>query len=181
MVFNRKSMRIKDYDYTQSGIYFVTIRTRNHAPFFGSIKNGRICLSKMGKIAHKYWNHIPKHFNHIHIDKFVIMPNHMHGILIICNNPTMFYKGTVCRAPINNRSPLYFGAFKRESFGKPCKGSIPTVIRSYKSAVTRFCRKHEYKYFGWHRNYYLQIIHDEKDLYAVRRYIVDNPINWRKD
>ena len=92
----------------------------------------------------------------------------------------MSYKGTACRAATDNLSPVYFGAFRCESFGNPCKGSIPTVIRSYKAAVTRSCRIYEYKYFGWHRNYYLQIIHNEKDIYAIRRYIVNNPKNWKK-
>jgi REP element-mobilizing transposase RayT len=98
MIYRRKSMRIKDYDYTQSGIYFLTIRTCNHLPFFGSIMNGKLQLSNMGKIAHKLWFQIPKHFNHVNIDSFIIMPDHIHGILIICNNPTMFYRGTASRA-----------------------------------------------------------------------------------
>ena len=180
MIFKRKSVRIKDYDYTQSGIYYITIRTRNHIPFFGSIKNQKILLSNIGKIAQKYWIQIPKHFNHIIIDSFTIMPDHIHGILIINDNPIMYYRGTACRPPVNNRSPIYFGAFRRELFGKPCKRSIPTVIRSYKSAVTRTCRQDEDKYFGWHRNYYLCMINHEKELYAVRRYIKNNPKNWNK-
>ena len=180
MIHNRKTMRIKYYDYTQSGIYFVTIRTKDHAPFFGTIKNGKIQLSNIGKIAQRFWYHIPKHFSHINIDSFIIMPDHIHGILIIHDNPTMFYRGTACRVPINNRSPVHFGVFRHESFGKPCRGSIPTVIRSYKAAVTRFCRQEEDKYFGWHRNFYLQIINSDKELFAVRRYINDNPKNWKK-
>ena len=124
MIYKRKSTRIKDYDYTQSGIYYVTILTRNHVPFFGSIKNREIQLSNMGKIAHKYWTQIHKHFNHVYIDTFIIMPDHIHGILIIGNNPTMFYKGTTCRFCRNNLPPVYFGVFGRESFSIPCKGSI---------------------------------------------------------
>jgi REP element-mobilizing transposase RayT len=132
----------------------------------------------MGLIARKLWIEIPQHFNHIVTDEFIIMPNHIHGILIINNNPTVFYRGTACRAPINDRSPVEYGAFRQELFGKPCKGSIPTVIRSYKSAVTRLCRKEDNKYFGWQRNYYMRLIINDKELFAARKYIIDNPKNW---
>lgn len=110
----------------------------------------------------KYWKEIPEHFENSEFDYFVIMPNHMHGIVIPGGT------STACRADTT------------ESFGKPVPGSLPTIIRSYKSAVTKRInepRSTPGKYV-WQRNYYERVIRNEKELYNIRKYILQNPQKW---
>ena len=118
-----------------------------------------------GKIAFDTWSHIQNHFDQVKLDVFIIMPNHIHGILHIEN------KGTACRAP----------TFER--FGVPVAGSLPTVIRSYKSAVTRKINivRNNPGAPVWQRNYYEHIIRNEESLNQFRRYIDENPLRWALD
>ena len=123
-------------------------------------------LSPIGKIAQEYWVEIPEHFKHIELDEFVVMPNHIHGIIIINDNR----RDTACRVPTNQ-------------FGKPVPGSLPTIIRSYKSAVTKQInerRKRPGKKL-WQRNFYEHIIRNDKELPQIRKYIIDNPMKWQLD
>jgi len=99
------SKRLKGYDYTSPGKYFITICTKNKIPYFGKIENGEMELSYCGEIAEKFWLEIPNHFPLIELDEFIIMPNHMHGILIIRNpdsisgNPVQTPNLGVCTGP----------------------------------------------------------------------------------
>ena len=163
---HRRSIRLKNYDYSQPGGYFITICTQNRECYFGHIKNGSVVLSPMGEMAHHLWLEIPRHFDHVKIDAFIVMPNHVHGILMIHDN---YRRGTTCRAP------------PYEKFGNPRPGSIPTVVRSYKSAVTRWCHKNGYEYFQWQRNYYEHIIRNGKGLNDIKYYVINNPLKWEED
>lgn len=169
--FNRKSVRILGYDYSQPGWYFVTIGVQNHECIFGEIKNTIMHLNETGKIAHQYWREIPDHFPHARIDKFIIMPNHVHGIIQI-PYARHFYIGA------RHAVPLY----KNEKFGKPVAGSIPTIVRSYKSAVTKSINEKNNTPGErvWQRNYYLSFINDHTDLYHIRQYIQQNPARWEE-
>lgn len=140
----RRSIRLKGYDYSQAGLYFITICTQNQLCLFGEIAdNGRgtmICaLNEYGRIAEKEWIKTSKMRKNIQLDGFVIMPNHIHGIIEIID-----YRGTMHRAPTV------------EQFGKPTSNTIPTIIRGYKSAVTKqinILRK-QHGVPVWQRNYY---------------------------
>ena len=84
-IHHRRSIRLKGYDYSQNGVYFVTICVQNRECLFGKIKNGEMILNNAGKMIEKYWHQIPEHYPNVILDVFVIMPNHVHGILIIDN------------------------------------------------------------------------------------------------
>ena len=147
---------------------------------FGDIKNDVMTINDTGEIAKQCWLNIPKHFPNIVLREYVIMPNHIHGILEITNNENninvnncrkidIHCRGTACRA-------LTF-----EQFGDPIKGSIPTIIRSYKSAVTK--QLHNDGFIGsiWQRNYYEHIIRNDDDYKNIVEYIIYNPAKWVED
>jgi REP element-mobilizing transposase RayT len=175
-IHRRRSIRLPGYDYTQNGAYFITICTKNKKHLFGEIVTDdsdcpKVVLNAMGKIAERCWLKIPDHFTNIIIDEFVIMPNHVHGIIIINGNDC---RGTACRAPTTGTI---------EHFGRPATGSIPTIIRSYKSAVTRCINriKHTSGNTIWQRNYYEHVIRNDDDLYDTRKYTRENSQKWDMD
>jgi putative transposase len=143
----------------------VTACTRDRTCLFGHVVNGEMHLNEAGKITRRCWVDIPDHFALVELDAFVIMPNHVHGIIVVPG------RGTACRAPTS------------EQFGKPAVGSVPTIVRSYKSSVTR----HVNLLRGapgtplWLRNYYEHIVQNEAELRAIRDYILTNPARWDED
>ncbi len=162
----RRSLRLQGFDYSQPGAYFVTICTKDHLHQFGEIRGNDIKLNERGSIVEKIWKEIPDHFTNVTLDDFIVMPNHIHGILLLDEPPDC--RGTACRAPTV------------EKFGKPTKGSLPTIIRSFKSASTHLINRLD-KRKGisiWQRNYYEHIIRNEDSLNRIRRYIQENPIKW---
>ena len=132
---------------------------------FGSIENGQMHLSPVGQIAQECWQEIPKHFHGIELDASVVMPNHFHGIILIPG------RGTACRAPT------------RAEFGKPVASSLPTIIRSFKSATTKRIRETagNHGLVVWQRNYFEHIVRDDDAMERIRQYIVGNPWNWDTD
>lgn len=148
--------RLKNWDYGANRHYFVTICTQNRIHFFGEISNRKVHLSAIGQTAQQYWAEIPNHFEGVYLDEYVIMPDHIHGILTI-DRP--FSSGT------NQFAPL-----------KP--GSLPTIVQSYKSSVTRWCRKNQFEQFAWQPRFHDRILRDETALNRVRMYIVNNPAKW---
>lgn len=177
----RRSIRLKGYDYSQTGAYFITICTHNRASIFGDVLDGEMLLNDIGKAAEQCWHAIPDHFPKIQLDEFVVMPNHIHGVLWIMDDDC---RGTTCRAPTNTtvcRAPTCDCMMER--FGKPVPGSIPTIIRSFKSAVTK--RINEWRAIPgtpvWQRNYYEHVIRDDESLNRIRQYIIDNPAQWALD
>ena len=157
------STRLQGWDYTSPGWYFVTICTRNRQPFFGHITNGVMHLSPIGKIADQYWREIPNHTaGHVSLDAHVVMPDHVHGIIVIHNR--------VIEASQRDVSTI-----------SPRAGSLGAIIRSYKAAVTRWCRRNGYTAFAWQPRYYDHIIRKKDDLIRIRQYILDNPQRWEMD
>ena len=170
---HRRSILLKGYDYSQEGAYYVTIVTYQRDCIFGDViqppfpAEAYVNLSNLGKIADECWCSIPEHFPFVELGAYVIMPNHVHGIIIITDNR----RGTIYRAPTGNI----------EQFGKPVEGSLPAIVRTYKAAVTRLVgRKHNTTGIR-QRNYYEHIIRDEKDLQNKTDYINANPSLWDED
>jgi putative transposase len=164
---NRQSHRLKDYDYSQPGAYFVTIATQNHRCIFGKISDSIVSLSSLGRIVQECWHRLPNHFPLIDVEPFIVMPNHVHGIITISEGGC---RGTIYRAPT-----------KYEKFGKPMIGSLPTIIRTYKAAVTRQSNNELGVKNIWQRNYYDHIIRNEQEYTNIYDYIVSNPRNWDVD
>jgi REP element-mobilizing transposase RayT len=155
--FRQSSTRIRDYDYSQPGAYFITIATYQKVKVFGYIKEDEVILNSQGKIAFECWNDIPAHFSSVEIDEFIIMPDHIHGIIWINNR-----RDSACRVST------------REKFGAPVIGSIPTIVRSFKSAVTKRIHRIEPQIKVWQSNYYDHIVRNDQDLEKIRTYIKYN-------
>ncbi len=182
---HRRSIRLKEYDYAQAGAYFITICTHQRENLFGEIVDGEIILNEFGQIAHEEWHKTALIRGEIDLDEFVIMPNHFHGIIWIVDG-----RGTARRAPTTRRAPTSaLGESSadftptHEQFGKPVVGSIPTIVRAFKSAVSRRINLARCTPGNpvWQRNYWEHIIRDEKDLTNAQAYILNNPIQWEND
>ena len=174
----RRSVRLRGFDYAYRGFFFVTLCTHDKQHTFGKITNYKTRLSVVGKIVETCWKAIPEHFPNVYLDESVIMPNHLHGIIVIRypkgHDPAG--RGTACRAPTT------FDA-SYEGFGKPVAGSLPTIIRSFKSAVTKRVNALaiDKKSPVWQRSYFEHVIRDEDSLNKIRNYIWENPIHWWQD
>ncbi len=142
----------------------MTIVTHDRKSIFGRIINGDMELNDIGKMVKEVWMAIPDHFPNVEMGEYVIMPNHIHGIISITVEAT-------------HASPL-----PRISKG-PMPGSIGAIIGSYKSAATRSFHKIQNSHENslWQRNYYEHIIRNERDYQAIYEYILANPINWEED
>ncbi len=174
-MYHRRSIRLRHYDYSQQGVYFLTFCTRDKEPLFGEIAYGRIVLKKWGKIAENFWYEIPDHFENVLLDEFIVMPNHVHGILVILESAQGAIVGAQHAAPLQDTSE------SRRINVKP--GSLGAIVRSYKSAVSRYINQQRQTPGApvWQRNYYDHIIQNIDELHATRLYIRNNPANWRED
>jgi putative transposase len=161
---HRKPSRLEGWDYASPGWYFVTICTKQHRPFFGQIQEGEVRLSCAGGIVDEEWKKTPNIRPYVALDVWVIMPNHMHGILRIL--PT--------NVGATGRSPL------RGSRG-PASHSVSSIVAGFKSAATKRIHSTCLPAFAWQRGYYDHIIRDDKDLHRIRQYIADNPAKWEID
>ena len=162
-----ESIRLPNRDYAANGYYFVTICTHKKHCYFGKITNNQMKLSQVGRIAQKHWQEIPNHFNHVYIDAYVIMPNHLHGIIII-DRPTQKLNLSSQPTDTNKFAPLK-------------SGSLSAVIQAYKASVTRWCRKNDDDIFRWQSRFYEHIIRNARSLENIRTYIINNPVKWSED
>ena len=164
-----RSSRLQNWDYCRNAAYFTTICTKDRKSFFGKNVQDILELSDIGRYAHKCLIDIPDHFTYVRLVSSVVMPDHVHIILII-NNPVEALHATPLQS---NISDGYVNRTMKNISPKP--GSLSTVIRSYKSAVTRFARKINPD-FGWQPCYYDRIVRDDDELERIRKYI-DNHVN----
>lgn len=164
----RRSPRLKGYDYTQEDAYFVTICTRNRLPLFGKLVHDQVHLNELGELAAACWEQIPQHHAHVELDAAIIMPNHVHGILVFVDRPNSGHDGDM--------SP-------QESFGKPVPGSLSSVIRSYKAAVTCGIMNAfpDAEIPIWQGRFHDHIIRTPKSLDIIRAYVLNNPARWTED
>ena len=174
---HRRSIRLPEYDYSSPGAYFVTIVTYQREALFGEIMNGEMRLNSLGKLVEKCWLTISTHFPHAGLDEFVIMPNHLHEIILLSTGEASANNAFVL--PINpitaDASPLHPIGTKPHSLG--------AIIQNFKSISTRLANS---LYFNpgsklWQRNYYEHIIRNEGELNDIRQYIQANPILWEND
>jgi REP element-mobilizing transposase RayT len=152
MNFRKNSLRLKNYDYTQEG-YFVTICTGSTKSILGKILNGQIILNEIGRMAKDTWFKLEEQFNDILLDEFVVMPNHIHGILLVIKEK-------------DSRGLIHQTRIKR---------TLGEIIRNFKAESTYIIHKNGYKDFKWQRNYYDHIIRNQRDLENTQSYIFYNP------
>jgi len=180
-----KSARLPNWDYSSNGMYFITICTKNREYLFGDIIEGKMKLNEIGELANQYWNEIPQHFPFVKLGDFVVMPNHTHGILIIDKmDDDASVEALHCNASTPNAtpSPNATSSPKNQKMANisPKPGSISTIIRSYKSVVTKNARLINPD-FGWQSRFHDHIIRNNTSFYTISNYIINNPMNWNED
>ncbi|PVD52769.1 hypothetical protein DC498_07510 [Terrimonas sp.] len=183
---HRRSIRLKGYDYSKAGLYFITICCQHKICRFGEIINKKMVLNEFGQIAYNEWIKLPERFPNFELDVFQIMPNHMHGIIALVGAPLAGApdKNTdVCtNVPINddgNDTVVGAGA-------SPAPTTVGNIIGAYKSLAANGCldidkSKNETMGKLWQRNYYEHIIRDEKSYQNISNYIINNPAKWAED
>jgi REP element-mobilizing transposase RayT len=165
---------LKGFDYSQAGAYFVTICIQNRICLFGKIENGEIQLTEAGYMVHRIWNELPEKYPGVEIDEFIVMPNHIHGIVVLNVG------AGPCACPDSNKGQPRGVA--------PTRLSLPDVVHRYKSFTTSEYRigVEQLKWIPfpgklWQRNYYEHVIRNEKELNQIREYISNNPLQWALD
>jgi putative transposase len=181
MIYNprkhhRRSIRLKGYDYCQEGAYFVTICTNSREILFGNIINNTMILNELGTAVGFTWNDLPNHNPQIYLDEFVIMPNHIHGIIFINRDepdPVVFVGAGSEPAPTAHTTIKT----NHKNHG------LPEIMRQFKTFSAR--RINEIRHTPgipvWQRNYYEHIIRNWDDFYHIKKYIIDNPAKWNSD
>jgi REP element-mobilizing transposase RayT len=171
----RRSIRLKGYDYSQPGAYFVTLVAQGRTGLFGHIEAGDMCLNEAGQMIASIWVSLATRFPNIEIDTFQVMPNHLHGIIIVVEK-------TVEKTVGAGLVPAPSGATTRVA---PTLGEI---VGAYKSMTTleyiRGVDERGWTQFDrrlWQRNYWERVIRDEREWDRIRRYIQANPLNWAED
>ena len=175
--YHRHSIRLKGHDYSQPGAYFVTIVTCQREALIGEIMNGVMRLNPLGKLVEKCWLTIPTHFPQARLDEFAIMPNHLHGIILLSTG-----EASADNAPTLPANPMPADASPLHPIGTKPR-SLGAIIQNFKSISTRFANAIHFNPGSklWQRNYYEHIIRDERELNDIRQYIRANPILWEND
>jgi putative transposase len=172
-IHHRKSIRLRDYDYSQAGWYFITICTHQRQLLFGEIVDGRMVLNAAGMIVEKVWNDLPDQYPYIQIKEFVVMPNHFHGIVQIVGAQFIAPKnsGVINHGAMNqgaiNCAPTGLGQVAR-AFKARCTWTIRHMLCSSRIPI-------------WQRNYYEHVIRDEAAYLQIAEYIQTNPQRWQED
>jgi len=168
----RKLNRLKDYDYSQFGYYYVTICTKNREEFFGDVIGGKMVLNKYGKITNACWRKILNHFNNAQLDGYIIMPNHLHGIVVLNDDFNNFNVGNrhACSLQIQKQN-------QKRQYQK-----LPIIVGSFKSSVTRIINKSQNEFlFQWQKSFFDRIIRNQQELRRIQKYIINNPEQWHLD
>jgi putative transposase len=151
----RRSIRIKDYDYSQANIYFVTICIHKQIPVLGVVKNEKVALSEIGKIVDSNWQNISAHYSNVTLDDYIIMPDHLHGLIVV--------------------QDIYADAING---GPTKKATLASIVSGFKSGVTRELGKSRLavQYPLWQRNYFEHVIRNQAELNKICQYIKNNPL-----
>jgi putative transposase len=174
----RCSLRLKEYDYSQAGAYFVTIYTRDRECLFGDIVDGEMRLNEYGRIVANRWDAIPDYIENVQRDEFVVMPNHVHGIIILNNVGAQFIAPTG-----NNRQTPQQTPQINQGVINHAPTTVGEIVRAFKARCTHIINqiRNTPGYPIWQRNYYEHVIRNDDDLNRIRQYIIENPMNWHKD
>ena len=156
----RKRNRLTRYDYSQNGYYFVTVCTKDKREWFGRVEDDMMVLNEYGRIVSECWRDIPNHYGNVKLDESVIMPNHVHGIIIIENN-------------VGNG----FKPFPTKIHG------LSEIMRGFKTFSSRKINNKitNNRHFHWQKSFYDHVIRSENELKLIREYILNNPKKWDMD
>ncbi len=172
-IHHRRSIRLKGYDYALPGAYFVTLVTQAHQCLFGEVVGEQMFENRFGKIVRRSWRELPNHYPYLVLDSFIVMPNHIHGIIVLKDS----YKGG---SFYNVNSNADDGQTRPYGF---TGHGLPEIVRAFKSFSARRINqiRHMPGVVVWQRNYYERIIRDEKEWDQTRLYIIENPHQWVDD
>ena len=167
---DRRSIRLKNFDYAQPGAWFITICSYAKESIFGNIVGGQVRLSSIGRIVNESWLDIPCHFPNVELGAHVVMPNHFHALFAV-------------HPRARHAVPLHGDGAPSEIYQRPVVGSVPTIVRSFKAVVSKRVREMLKRptFQVWQRNYYESRICNERDAQNALRYIRQNPARWRAD
>ncbi len=174
-IHHRQSIRLRDYDYSQTGGFFATLCTHRRECILGDIVDANVRLNQFGEIVREEWLRTEQIRPEIKMDEFVVMPNHMHGIIMICNHIPNVSVGAYRCTP-QDRAHIHAPLRRKPK-------TLGSIIAGFKSVVTHRInsfRENSNSPF-WQRNYYEHVIRDEEDLNRIRQYIIDNPLRWDED
>lgn len=178
-MYNRKPTRLRGYNYSNTGWYYVTLCTHNRINYFGSVIDCKMELNKYGLIARNNWISISNHFSNVFIDVFVVMPNHIHGIISIKS-----YVGNNDRCSLHNAdsSTLHDRCSLQDNQNNRNVQLLPKIISQYKSSTSReIIKQYNEHNIIWQKSYYDQIIKHKNIYCRIKQYICDNPKNWQVD
>ena len=158
-MYSRRSPRLPNYDYTQGGVYFVTISTYRMAQMFGHVVGGQVYLNELGKLVNEEWQKTAEVRPRVEVDMYIVMPNHIHGILFVSESQKTGRSAENATLPAD---------------------SLGSIVAQFKSVVTKRSRTlaNPPSMPIWKRNYYDHVVRNEKDLERIRRYIIANPARW---
>lgn len=210
-IHHRKSIRLKNYDYSQTGAYFVTICAHNRTPYFGEVKDGVMYLNRLGQLAETVWQGLPEKFAQIQLGEFVVMPNHVHGIIVINSDQKKDMKGVMNQGAMN-RAPTHSSSMSKTKQPERFVGakliapspqptcqtiiskpknfveaqlivpSLGQLIRHFKAKSTFLMHRLMNSSIPiWQRNYYEHIIRSESSYEMIAEYIQTNPRRWMDD
>ena len=180
------SARASWWNYGWAGAYFITICTENREHFFGEIENGKMILSPCGILADVFWHEIKNHTKNVELGAFVVMPNHIHGILVLNDSPVQTLPPVQTLHATSVQSPLppppQSGLQKNESMANisPKSNTVSTIIRSYKSVVTKHANLLDIEN-GWQSRFHDHIIRNDAEYQRINDYIEANPLSWESD
>lgn len=186
-IHKRRSIRLKGYDYSQAGLYFITICCQNRECRFGNVVNGKMQLNDAGTMVENEWLKLPERFNNVQLHEYVVMPNHFHVIFEIVGATLVVALNDVGQPENQNGQPI-------NQHGQP-QGFAPTkpktvgdMMGAFQSIVTvqyiRGVKQHGWKSFNgklWQRNYWEHIVRNEQSYQRISEYIINNPKKWEND
>ncbi|MEK6614936.1 MAG: transposase [Bacteroidota bacterium] len=188
-IHHRRSIRLKGYDYSQAGLYFITICVQDRKHLFGKIENKKMILNDFGIIAYQQWQKLSEHFPNFELDVFQIMPNHIHGIVALTESVGATLAVTPNDNPVTPNDNPVADETRATARVAPTKSkTVGNIVGTYKSLVANGCLeqfklKNPNEIMGklWQRNYHEHIIRDEQSYQHISDYIINNPKNWMDD
>jgi len=182
------SARASWWNYGWNGAYFITICTKNRDHFFGEIENGQMKLSKIGLLADVFWHEIKNHTENIELGAFVVMPNHIHGILILDKPENKIIETVETRHALSlqKQQQISIQTPTQQRFQNQGKNTVSSIIGSYKSATTKHCNRLNLTdknglVFAWQTRFHDHIIRNDEEYQKINDYIENNPLNWEND
>jgi putative transposase len=191
----RQSIRLRGYDYAAMGAYFVTAVTQGRRCLFGAVRDGEVELSRFGQLVQQTWEGSPRHYPHVELDAFIVMPNHIHGVIFLLGDanpvgagfkPALVLGGQTGPASteaVHSTAKAGLKPAPTDAAATPKRHALPEIIRAFKTFSARAINQ-QLGSAGqpvWQRNYYEHVIRNDRSLEALRNYIESNPLKWAED